>query len=714
MKQVFQDLKKGTVYLADVPAPICRPGCALIVTRRSLVSAGTERMLVEFAKGSLIQKARSQPDKVRQVLQKARTDGIAATLDAVRSKLDQPMPLGYCNAGRVVEVGPGVDMLAPGDRVVSNGPHAEYAAVPKNLVAKIPDNVSDEEAAFTVLGAVALHGIRLAAPTLGETVAVVGLGLIGLMTVQLLRANGCLVLGIDPDSTKVELAKRFGAQTVNLSRGEDPIAAARAFSRGRGVDAVLITAATKSSQPVHQAALMCRKRGRIVLVGVTGLQLSRADFYEKELTFQVSCSYGPGRYDPDYEEKGHDYPIGFVRWTEQRNFEAVLQMMASGALEMKGLVSQRFPLERAPEAYELLANDRSVLGIILEYEKNHKSVPTPTSRRVLLRSADEARFDPQKPVVGFIGAGNYASRVLIPVFKKAGAQLHTIVSAAGTNAGIQGRKFGFQYAASDVTEVLANSEINTVVVVTRHSAHAAQVLAALRAGKHVFCEKPLCLTLQELAEIEAEARARPRQHLLVAFNRRFAPQVLKMKELLTSVDQPKSLIITVNAGEIPPNHWTQDPGVGGGRLVGEACHFIDMARHLVGYPITAHRAVALGPHPAVPVRDDKVILTLEFADGSVAAIHYLANGHRGFPKERVEVFAAGRVLKLDNFRKLRGWGWKGFSKMNSWRQDKGQAACVERFLRIIDRGGTALISHEELFEVARVTIEAAQEAAATA
>lgn len=706
MKQLLQSLKDGSTTVADLPAPRCGSGHVLVQTSISLVSAGTERMLVEFGKGNLIQKARSQPEKVKQVLAKARTDGVAATLDAVRSKLDQPLTLGYCNVGRVIESR--ATGFAPGDRVASNGKHASIVSVPSNLCARIPDAVSDEDASFMVLAAIGLQGIRLAKPTLGECVVVIGLGLIGLLTIQMLRAQGCRVLGIDFDSARLDLARRFGAETVNPGVGEDVLARAATFSRGAGVDAVIITASTNSNEPVSQAARMCRKRGRIVLVGVVGLELSRADFYEKELTFQVSCSYGPGRYDPAYEEGGQDYPIGFVRWTEQRNFEAVLDLMAAGALNVTPLITHRFAIDDGAQAMALLTSSEPSMGILLAYPQTDPKAPP--ERRVVLGRTPRAG----KGVVGFLGAGNYAGRVLIPAFKAAGASLHSIVSGGGVNAVHFGKKYGFALAATEVGAVLDNPEIDTVVIATRHNAHAEQVLAALRAGKHVFCEKPLCLTLDELAEIEAEAMQRTDQHLMVGFNRRFAPQVVRMKALLAPIDSPKNIVITVNAGDISPDHWTQDPAVGGGRIIGEACHFIDLARHLVSHPITGQKAVALGRHPSLSVSEDKVSLTLQFADGSVATILYLANGDKGFPKERIEVFTAGRVLQLDNFLKLRGWGWPGFTKMNLWRQDKGQSACAAAFCALVTRGGSAAIPINQIIEVTRCTIEAAHLASAPA
>ena len=709
VKQILQSLKDGTTQLSDVPTPRASTGHLLIHTSATMVSAGTERMLVDFGKANWIDKARQQPDKVRMVLDKVRTDGLATTIEAVQSKLDQPLALGYCNVGTVAEIGRGVEGFAIGDRVVSNGKHAEVVCVPKNLCAKVPDGVSDEAASFTVLAAIGLQGIRLVNPTMGECVVVTGLGLIGLVTVQMLRAQGCRVLGIDYDPARLALARQFGAETVNPGAGEDMLAAAQAFSRGRGVDAVIITASTKSNEPVSQAANMCRKRGRIVLVGVVGLELSRADFYEKELTFQVSCSYGPGRYDPAYEEGGQDYPLGYVRWTEQRNFEAVLDLMASGQLDVEPLISHRFPLEQAVEAYDLLSSGEPSLGILLQYPQDD---PERLAQRTVSLEGAPLPESPRERGTGqgvcsvaFLGAGNYAGRVLIPAFKAAGASLRTVVSSGGVSAVHYGKKHGFAQASTDGAAVLEDPAIDTVVVATRHDAHARQVLSALRAGKHVFCEKPLCLTLDELAEIEAEARARPAQKLMLGFNRRFAPQVVRMKQLLTTVAEPKSFVMTVNAGAIPADHWTQDKAVGGGRIVGEGCHFIDLLRHLAGAPIVAHHAVAMGKHPAVEIMDDKANITLQFADGSFGTVHYLANGDKGFPKERLEVFCAGRVLQLDNFRKLRGWGWKGFSKLNVWRQDKGQAACTQAFVHAVKRGEACPIPLDEVIEVSRVSIE---------
>lgn len=703
MKQLLQNLQTGTTQIVDVPCPAAGQGELLIRTVCTVVSSGTERMLVEFGKAGWLEKARQQPDKVRMVLDKVRADGLAATIEAVQSKLDQPLAPGYCNAGVVVEVGRGVRGFAVGDRVMSNGGHAEMVCVPEHLCARIPDGVSDEEAAFSVLAAIGLQGIRLINPTLGEAVAVTGLGLIGLLTVQILRAHGCRVLGLDFDRARLALALQFGAEVVDLGGGADPLEQTAAFSRGRGMDAVIITASTESNEPVSLAARMCRQRGRIVLVGVAGLELSRADFYEKELSFQVSCSYGPGRYDPAYEEGGQDYPIGYVRWTEQRNFEAVLDLMAARKLDAKPLISHRFPLEQAVAAYDLLASDSPSLGIVLEYPGSTALDSHAQVRRTIPLAPGPATVG--KVTVTCLGAGNYAGRVLIPAFREAGATLHTVVSARGVSALHYGRKHGFANVSTDEIGALADPAVDAVIVATRHDLHARQVLAALKSGKHVFCEKPLCLTLGELAQIEAELLLHPQVRLMVSFNRRFAPHIVRIRQLLVGVTEPKAFVMTVNAGAIPADHWTQDPAVGGGRILGEGCHFIDLLRHLAGAPIARFSAVAMGPHGVAARIPDRAVITLEFADGSIGTVHYLSNGDRRFPKERLEVFCAGRVLQLDNFRRMKGWGWPK-ANMNLWRQNKGQADCVRAFVTAVMSGGPSPIPADEIIEVSRVSIEA--------
>jgi predicted dehydrogenase/threonine dehydrogenase-like Zn-dependent dehydrogenase len=701
LKQILQNLGSGATELVDVPIPAIGPRDLLVRTRSTLVSAGTERMLVDFGRASWLSKALQQPDKVRQVFDKVRTDGLLPAVEAVRAKLEQPIPLGYCNVGTVVSIGSEVSGYCIGDRVASNGAHAELVVVPRNLCVRVPDEVSDDEAAFTVLGAVALQGLRLVSPVLGECFAVTGLGLIGLLAVQLLKACGCRVLGIDPDSSKTEIARQFGAEIVGAD--EDPVKVANALSRGRGLDGVLITAATKSSEPISQAARMCRKRGRIVLVGVTGLELSRADFYEKELTFQVSCSYGPGRYDPAYEEGGHDYPVGFVRWTEQRNFEAVLDMLRARSLDVKSLVSHRFRFSEAPAAYDLLGQDhRAHLGILLEYERQTDSVGEVRTVEV----GSKAVSPPGTPRVGFIGAGNYATRVLIPAFAAAGGLLQGIASNRGFSAAHHARKFGFARASTDAEALVRDSDTDILVIATRHDSHSSYVCQSLAAGKHVFVEKPLALSLSQLEKVE-RAWEQPtlgtsRPLLMVGFNRRFAPHIVKMKALLESTRDPKAIIITVNAGIIQDAHWIHDPAIGGGRIIGEGCHFIDLARHIAGHPIVDARVRVLNRRASTSTED--AVITLGFADGSWSAIHYLTNGHRAFPKERVEVFCGGRILHLDNFRRMRGFGWGQFTRMNLWRQDKGQQACVRAFLESVRRERMAPIPFNEILEVARVSV----------
>jgi len=696
MKQVLQFLSTGLTDVVSMPTPRLPAGCLLISTSQTLVSAGTERMLVDFGKANLIDKARQQPDKVKQVLEKVRTDGFFTTLDAVQSKLDQPLSLGYCNVGSVVALGSGVTGFQVGDRVASNGSHAELVVVPQHLSALIPAGVSDESAAFTVLASIGLQGIRLAKPTLGETFVVSGLGLIGLLTGQLLAAQGCRVLGLDLDPAKCLLAESLGITSLNLATGVDPVAWCIDHTNGIGVDGVLITAATSSTEPVHVAAQACRQRGRIVMVGVTGLDLRRDLFYKKELSLQVSCSYGPGRYDPAYELQGHDYPIGFVRWTEQRNFQAVLHALSSGALRTDPLISHRFPIEKASEAYELLSSPEPSLGILLRYPETADLKQT-----VVQLPADFEAVDPSHPLLSVIGAGNYASRILIPSFAKAGARFHTLAAFSGVGPVHVGRKFGFRLASTDIPALLADSIANSVVIATRHDSHAALVQQALEASKHVFVEKPLCLNADELSDIEAAHR--DQALLMVGFNRRFAPLVQDLKRQLSRLQGPKAFIYTCNAGAIPADHWTQDPVAGGGRLLGEACHFVDLLRHLSASPIDNLQLIHAADSKPCP---DTFSLQLRFADGSIGTVHYLANGSKAFAKERLEVFADGKVLQLDNYRKLKAWGIPGFRTRRLMSQDKGQDACCAAFLKAIETGGVPPIPVEEIFEVQRWLLQA--------
>jgi predicted dehydrogenase/threonine dehydrogenase-like Zn-dependent dehydrogenase len=697
MKQIVQNLRSGKTEMLEVPCPRVAPGHLLIQSRSSLISAGTERMLVEFARAGWLAKAKQQPEKVRQVLDKVKTDGLVPTLEAVFSKLDEPLALGYCNAGVAVEIGAGVRRFAVGDRIVSNGPHAEMVHRPENLCAKIPDAVTDEQAPFAVLGAIGLQGIRLLQPAIGESVAVFGLGLIGLAAVQILANSGVRVLGLDFDRSRLDLARQFGADVVDLASDPDLIGAAEKFTDGHGLDGVLITASAKADTIVSQSAKMSRKRGRIVLVGTVNLELNRSDFYEKELSFQVSCSYGPGRYDPNYEDRGIDYPYPYVRWTEQRNIESVLRMLATGRLDVSPLITRRLQSDAVAEAYDLLVNDRTQLGIVLNYPQ----IDPPRERvvPVAVQSTPAASKPAGVVRVGVIGAGNFTSRVLLPALAKTSAELTSICSSGGVKAAHAAKKFGIRNCTSDSRTILEDPQINAVVIATPHNTHAQLAAAALRAGKHVFVEKPLAIDREGLIEVIDAYEQSEGLQLAVGFNRRFSPHGRKMRELLTGRSGPANVSILVNAGAIPADHWTRDINIGGGRLIGEGCHWIDFMAFLLDQPIT-HVAATEVADRAGSSASDTVTITLRFADGSTGTLQYISTGHRSFPKERVTVFCDGRVLELDNFRSLRGWGWPKFKKHKLWfTQDKGHAAEVASFVERVQQGGIPLIRIETLQNV---------------
>lgn len=703
MKQILQNLKSGQTTLTQVPGPNAKPGHLFIKTRKSLISAGTERMLVEFSKGGLLSKAKSRPDKVKQVLDKIRTDGLMPTVENVFKRLDEQIPLGYCNAGSIVSTHRSCDAerhgamnngLKEGDRVVSNAPHAEMVCVPNHLCAKIPDNVSDEQAAFTVLGAIGLQGIRLANPTLGERFVVYGAGLIGLMVVQLLRASGCEVLALDLNDQRLGLAEGFGARGCNAGI-DDPVSAANAWTDGVGVDGVIIAAGAKTDEIVHQSAQMCRKRGRIVLVGVVGLNLRRADFYEKELTFQVSCSYGPGRYDEAYEQKGRDYPIGYVRWTEHRNFEAVLGAMAAGQLDVLPLISDRFPLHAAEKAYEKISNDPSALGIILEYPN---SCYTQQTISYVTKSPEPT----SKCVAAMIGAGNFAKMTMGPALAKTDARLKYVSAYTnGAAAAHIAKKYGFENATTDLDQIMADPNVNTVFIATRHNSHGSLICKALKSGKHTFVEKPLCLRTEELKKIIGVYSSPSTHHsaplFMVGFNRRFSPHVQKIKELIVRRAEPLAMHFSCNAGIIPPKVWVHDPEVGGGRIIGEACHFIDLLSYIAGSPIASVSAVQMGR--GVAVKEDKMSIALSFEDGSVGTVNYFGNGAKNYPKETMEIYSEGRILRLDNFRKLTGFGFKGFRRFKTRSMDKGHQAQFRAFVDNIGKGGDPLMLVDEMVNV---------------
>lgn len=701
MKALTQVIGTGECSVLDLPAPRPVSGSAVVRSRASLISSGTETILLDFGRSSLLDKARSQPGRVKQVLDKAATDGFIPTLAAVRDKLGDTITPGYCQAGVVIATGNDASPFTPGDRVVTNGPHAEVVRVPYNLVARIPDGVDFEAAAFTPLAAIALQGLRLAKPTLGETIVVFGLGLVGLLTVQIVRAHGCRCIGIDVDPVRVTLAEQFGA--MGLLVGERSVVdAVVELTDGVGADAVLMTLASESDEPIHQAAEMSRKRGRIILVGVTGLNLRRSDFYEKEVSFQVSCSYGPGRYDRDYEDRGRDYPLPFVRWTEQRNFEAVLALMADGSLDTVPLITHRFPIENAAAAYEVLLGEDPNLGIVLTYPTGVEDAPPETT----VGLACLERAEPGQAVAGVIGAGAFTRRTLLPSIRSAGIDVRTIVSSTGLSAVVEGRRAGAAFASTDVQAMLDDPEIDTVFVLTRHDSHAALTARALAAGKHVFVEKPLGLTHDEIATVTS-ALEDSGGLLTVGFNRRFAPLSLELKELVDERTGPLSLVVTVNAGRVDRDHWIQDPLVGGGRIVGEACHFIDLARFLVGSRIAdlSVRAASDGGGRRV---DDVSHLSIGFDDGSTAVIHYLATGASRYPKERVEAFFDGSTASLDNWRNLQTWGLQRRNRLLPRRMDKGHGAELTAFATAVRDGGPPPIPLEDVFEVSRWSIQAAR------
>ncbi len=699
MKQIIQSFKTGETILEELPVPVVKRGMVLIKTSKTLVSLGTEKMLVEFGKANLLSKARQQPDKVKMVLDKMKTDGILPTLEAVFNKLEQPLPLGYCNAGVVVEVGEGVRSLKIGDRVASNGQHAEYVCVPENLVAKVPENVSDEEAAFTVIASIGLQGMRLINPTLGETVVVYGLGLIGLLSAQLLKANGCRVIGIDLDTTKLEKAATYGIETIS-GKESDPAKAVLAATDGVGADAVLICASAPTNNIIKASAHMSRKRGRIVLVGVIGLEISRADFYEKELSFQVSCSYGPGRYDDAYEQQGKDYPLPFVRWTEKRNFEAVLQTISDGGLKVSNLITEDVPLEDFQRIYKGLGKSQSIASIISysgadDYE-NQRSV------EITFKASKR-----EKGEFGIIGAGNFTKMTMLPAMKKANTPIKYIASSGGVNGNALAKKFHITKATTDIKEILNDKSISTVVIATRHNLHASMVIECLKMGKSVFVEKPLALTSAELVEITKEyedSKLRGENTTIdVGFNRRFSPHAEKIKQLLGKAPGAINITATMNAGFIPENVWVHDMNVGGGRIVGEACHLIDLISFLTGSKVASVCMNAMGKNPLE--NTDNASILLKYENGSNGVINYFANGSKSYAKERVEVFSQERTIIMDNFRITKAYGFKGFSKLKT-KLDKGHLKQFELLTKSTESGEGALIPFDEIINTTNASFAA--------
>jgi predicted dehydrogenase len=693
LHQVIQNTRNGKLSVKEIPDPIVKPGQVLIANGFSVISAGTERTAIELAKKSLLGKARERPDQVRRVLEKLKNEGILHTISQVREKLDEPMTMGYSSAGAVLGCGEGVQEFKPGDRVASNGPHAGVVCVPKHLCVKVPEGVELDSAAFTVLGAIALQGVRLANLGLGETAFVIGLGLIGQLSVALLKAQGCRVFATDLDTDKCRIAVQMGAEEAKSDFGTKEL---NDLTRGLGVDAVIITASTKSNEPIELAAESVRKRGRVIAVGDVSLNLPRRPFYFKEAEFVVSCSYGPGRYDAEYEERGHDYPFAYVRWTEQRNMEAVLELMAAGKLDVSPLISHRFKIENAETAYELIEKGKEpYLGILLEYNGSEVS----SLKRVELRAPSQTSGEGIG--VGVLGAGNFARLVLLPAVRKIGkVKLRALCSAGGLSAVQSGEKLGFEIATSDEGEVYNDPAVGAVFILTRHDQHARQVIKALQAGKRVFVEKPLCLNEKELNDIicaynSALSTQNSSLILMVGYNRRFAPMAFQLKSFLANVHEPLVMHYRVNAGSIPSGHWVQDPEQGGGRIIGEVCHFVDFLTFLTGtLPKRIHARALPGDGR---YHDDNVVVTLEFADGSLGTITYVANGDTAFPKERVEIFGGGTTAVLDDFRRLE-WVQRGRKKVHKsrLRQDKGHQEECNAFIAAVRKGGPLPIPFEEL------------------
>lgn len=692
MRQIIQDLKKGNTILEEIPAPMVKTNHILIQTACSLVSLGTEKMLVEFGKANMLDKAKQQPDKVKMVLDKIKTDGLVPTMEAVLNKLEQPLPLGYCNVGKVIAVGKGAGEFKVGDRVVSNGNHAEVVCVPANLTARLPENVSDEEGSFAVVGAIALQGIRLANPTLGETFVVIGLGLIGLIAAKLLMANGCNVIGFDIDPYKVKLAESFGVKAFKASDTKEQVNLVKAITNDAGADGVIITASSRSNDIISASAQMSRKRGRIVLIGVIGLALSRAEFYEKELTFQVSCSYGPGRYDDSYEQKGQDYPLPYVRWTEKRNIEAVLNAISSGRLEVKSLISEVVPLEEYLKIYGNLKRE-AVIASILKY-------PEKLNHADSVVKLKEPEFSKGKGVLAIIGAGNFTGSTIIPNIKKLPVRKKYIVSAKGLSAKILAKKGNFENAGSDAAVALQDNEVDLVIITTRHNLHARMAVEALRQGKNVFVEKPLALNKQELDEIIAAVRSSGKT-VNVGFNRRFSPYAEAVKRQLNG--SPINITSTMNAGYIPPGSWLHDLETGGGRIIGEACHFIDLCSFLTGSKVTQVCMNSLGTDNRE--NTDNATILLKYENGSNAVINYFSNGSKSYAKERVEIFSDERTFIIDNWRSVKGYGARGFRNLKG-KQDKGHKHQFALLIQRVNEGGKALIPLESLINTTRASFAA--------
>lgn len=676
MFQILQDLKNGKTEVLDVPTPNISSNNVLIESRLSLVSAGTERMLVDFAKSGYLNKAKKQPEKVKQVLDKVKTDGVVATYETISARLSELQPLGYSNVGRVIDIGDSVTQFKIGDRVVSNGRHAEVVSVPEKLVAKIPNEVSDSDASFTVVTSIGLQGVRLLNPTLGESIVVIGMGLIGTIVAQLLKANGCNVLGLDPNQERVNLAVKLGIN-AKCSSESDPVNLALNEFGESGCDGVIITASTNNDSIIKQSANMSRKRGRIILVGVCDLNLDRTDFYEKELTFQVSCSYGPGRYDSEYEIKNHDYPLGFIRWTENRNFQASLQLMETGKLNFKGLVDRVFSIHDAPELYTDVVNGLIVTGQI-QYKESYENNTDKFKRYTFHANKDNTKGD-----IAIIGAGNFTKARILPALKEITATPKYISSSSGLSSASAARKFDIAINTTDIDQILADQDIKSIFVSTAHNSHYDYVIKALNNNKDVYVEKPLCLSSSELDEV-INVYKKSKSRISVGFNRRFAPLIVDLKKTLENNNGPIAINYNVNAGFIPKDHWTQDPNIGGGRIVGECCHFIDLCQFLSSSKIIKVNCIGLNiNNDSKVLLNDNVSISLAMANGSIANVSYYSNGSKSYSKEKIEVFHNGRISVIDNFKNINRYGYSKISdkKFFSLKQDKGHKLSIQGFIK---------------------------------
>ncbi|MCA1592543.1 MAG: bi-domain-containing oxidoreductase [Acidobacteria bacterium] len=711
MKQILQNRKTGEVKVTDVPAPAAQRGRVLVRAAASLISAGTERAVVDMNRQSLLNRAMEQPELVRKTIRRARTEGLMNTVNAVRSKLDSYVALGYSAAGTVASVGEGVTEFRAGDRVACAGvgyaSHAEVLSVPKNLCVRLPEAVSHDEGAYATLGAIALQGVRLAEPTLGEAVVVIGLGLLGQLAAQLLRANGCRVFGIDLDARKTELARTLGME-AGCAPDEDARRLVSEWTRGRGADAVLVTAATSSNQPIELAGEISRLKGRVVAVGGVGTDVPRDVYYRRELTLKISMSYGPGRYDPEYEERGHDYPFAYVRWTEGRNLEAFLDLVAAGSVNVERLTTHRFSVEDGERAYQLITGETAEphLGVLLEYDtarEVERRIELAPESKASARDAKNVLNGPQTSVrVGLVGAGGYATGMLLPAFKAAGAQFQAITTASGISALNTGRQFGFAACASSAEEIINDPSVNLVVIATRNDTHATLARRALESGRHVFVEKPLALTDSELNEV-LEAAGESATTLTVGFNRRFSPLARRAKEFFEGRRAPLSIVYRVNAGRLPPDHWAQNELEGGGRIVAEVCHFIDLMQFWTdALPVRVYAEAVAGRNHEI-VDEDSVLITLRFADGSNGSIAYLAEGDKSLAKERAEIFGEGRSFVLDDFRSAVMYrdGREEVVKLRA--QDKGQPGEVRAVCAAVLKGEPAPIPLEHLAATTRAT-----------